>query len=80
MDSAFTSSAPVSVRKERRRSNLRQPEWERDLEAAQLVGAELERAMNEAEKKLQDEANASLSDGLTPIQAKGSGVEISQVG
>lgn len=32
-----------------------QPEWARNLEAAQLVGAELENAVNEAEKHQQDE-------------------------
>jgi integrase len=55
-----------------------QPEWERNLEAARLLGAELKKAVTEAEKKLQDEANAALNDGLTPIQQKGSGVCISQ--
>jgi integrase len=54
------------------------PEWERNLEAARLLGAELEKAVYEAEKKLQDEANAGLNDGLTPIQQKGSGVCSSQ--
>ena len=47
-----------------------QPEWERNLEAAQGIGAELERAVIEAEKKRQDEANAGLNDGLTPISTK----------
>jgi hypothetical protein len=55
-----------------------QPEWERNLEAARLLGLELEKAVNEAEKKQQNEANAALDDGLTPIQQKGSGVCISQ--
>jgi integrase len=55
-----------------------QPEWGRNLEAARLVGAELERAVNEAENATQDEAIAGLNDGLTPIQAKGSGAIISQ--
>lgn len=55
-----------------------QPEWERNLEAARLLGAELERAVNEAEKRQQDESEAALIDGLTPIQAKGSGEPISQ--
>jgi hypothetical protein len=54
-----------------------QPEWGRNLEAAQLLGAELERAVHEAKKKLTDEANAVVVDGLTPINEKGSGASIS---
>lgn len=54
-----------------------QPEWERNLEAAQFVGAELEKAVNKAEMTLKDE-RAALIDGLTPMQAKGSGAAISQ--
>jgi integrase len=54
-----------------------QPEWGRNLEAARSVGAELEKAVVEAEKKLQDEVDAVLNDGLTPINEKGSGVCIS---
>jgi integrase len=54
-----------------------QPEWGRNLEAAQLLGAELERAVNEATEKLADEANAVLVDGLTPINEKGPGASIS---
>ncbi|MGA9063368.1 MAG: hypothetical protein WB341_17115 [Terracidiphilus sp.] len=42
-------------------------QWERNLEAARAIGAELERVVIEAEKKLQDEASAGLNDGLTPI-------------
>jgi integrase len=49
-----------------------QPEWERNLEAARLLGAELEKAVMEAEKKLLDETEAGRNDGLTPIKAKGS--------
>ena len=56
-----------------------QPDWERNLEAARLFGAELERAVNEAEKKPQDETSAALNDGLTPIQAKDAGEKIPQV-
>ncbi len=52
------------------------PEWERNLEAARLVGAELEKAVANAEK-LQAEGEAGLIDGLTPIHEKGSGVCIS---
>jgi hypothetical protein len=37
-----------------------QPDWERNLEAAQLFGTELERAVNEAEKKPQDEQTRLL--------------------
>ncbi len=55
-----------------------QPEWERNLEAARLLGAELGRAVVEAEKQQPDEMHAALIGSLTPIQQKGSGVEISQ--
>jgi hypothetical protein len=54
-----------------------QPEWGRNLEAAQLVGAELESAVKKATAKLMDEANAVVIDGLTPINEKGSGARIS---
>ena len=47
------------------------PEWDRNLEAASAVGAELEKAVAEAEKKMQDEAGAGLNDGLTSIRTKG---------
>jgi hypothetical protein len=53
------------------------PEWGRNLEAAQLLGAELERAVTGAIEKLNDEANAVVVDGLTPIDEKGSGASIS---
>lgn len=53
------------------------PEWERNLEAAQLVGAELEKAVAEAEKRCKEEGEADLVGGLIPIHEKGSGVHIS---
>jgi len=43
-----------------------QPEWGRNLEGTQPVGAELERALNEATEKL----IAVVVDGLTPINEK----------
>jgi hypothetical protein len=49
--------------------------WNR--EAAQLLGAELEKAVNEATEKLTDEANAVLVGALTPINEKGPGASIS---
>jgi hypothetical protein len=54
-----------------------QPEWGRNLEAAQLVGAELEKAVNEAVVKLKEEENADVVVGLSPIKEKGSGADIS---
>lgn len=56
-----------------------QPDWERNREAARLLGAELERVVNEAAKKPKDETSAGLNDGLTPIQAEDSGEPVSQV-
>jgi hypothetical protein len=47
------------------------------VEAAQLSGAELERAVNEPTEKLTDEANAVLVGTLTPINEKGPGGSIS---
>jgi hypothetical protein len=49
----------------------------RNLEAAQMLGAELKIAVNEATEKLMNETNAVVVDGLTPINAKGSGAAIS---
>jgi hypothetical protein len=54
-----------------------QPEWGRNLEAAQLVGAELERVVNDAAEKMRNEAVVDLVDGLTPIHTKGSGAAFS---
>jgi hypothetical protein len=54
------------------------PEWERNLEAARLLGAELKKAVVETEKQQPDETDAALIGSLTPIQQKGSGAEISQ--
>jgi hypothetical protein len=51
-----------------------QPEWGRNLEAAQLLGAELERA---AAERLQEAADAESADGLTPINRNGLGGGIS---
>jgi hypothetical protein len=41
------------------------------------VGAELERAVNEAVAKLKEEENADVVVGLSPIKEKGSGSDIS---
>lgn len=54
------------------------PEWERNLEAARALGAELEKAVAEAEKKKLNETGAGLNDGLTPIHTKGLEGRISQ--
>ena len=54
-----------------------QPEWRRNLEAAQLVGVELEKAVNEAAAKLEQEPNAEVVGRLLAIQEKGSGATIS---
>jgi integrase len=54
-----------------------QPEWERNLEAARLVGAELEKFVAKAETKREDEREAGVLDGLTPIREKAPGVCIS---
>jgi len=54
-----------------------QPEWERNLEAGRLAGAEIEKAVNGAVEKLKNEANADVVGSLTAIEAKGSGAEIS---
>jgi hypothetical protein len=53
------------------------PEWGRNLKAAQSLGSELEQAVSQAVKKLQDEANAEIVDGLSSINPKGSGATIS---
>lgn len=50
-----------------------QPEWGRNLEAAKLVGAELEKAVS----KLKDEESLTLVGSLTAIEGKGSGATIS---
>jgi hypothetical protein len=42
-----------------------------------MLGAELEKAVNEAVAKLQNEAEVSVIDGLSPYKEKGSGVEVS---
>jgi integrase len=54
-----------------------QPEWERNLEAARMIGAGLEKAVQEATEKMANEKEAEYVDGLTPINAKGSGAGIS---
>jgi integrase len=54
-----------------------QPEWRRNLEAAQLVGVELEKAVNEAAAKLEQEPNAEVVGRSLAIQEKGSGATIS---
>ena len=38
------------------------PEWGPNLEAAQMIGAELEKTV----KKLEDESTADVTDGLSP--------------
>jgi hypothetical protein len=53
-----------------------QPEWGRNLEAAQQVGAEIERAVRQAIAELKKE-NADVVVGLSPIKEKGSGACIS---
>jgi integrase len=53
------------------------PEWGRNLEAAQQVGAELEKAVNEAVAKQQNEANAHTTGSLSAIQEKRLGSVIS---
>jgi hypothetical protein len=45
-----------------------QPEWGRNLEAAQLVGEELEKTINEAAAKLERETNVGVVDSLLAIQ------------
>jgi hypothetical protein len=54
-----------------------QPEWGRNLEAAQHVGAELEKAVNETIAKLDNAAQAVTNNGLSPFKEKGSGADIS---
>jgi integrase len=55
----------------------RQPEWGRNLEAAQLVGAELEKAVNATIAKLENAAQAITNNGLSSFKEKGSGAVIS---
>lgn len=50
-----------------------QPEWGRNLEAANFIGAELERAVS----KLENEAVEIANYGLSPFNEKGSGAGIS---
>ena len=54
-----------------------QPEWGRNLEAAQAVGAELEKAVRKAEENLKCGTTPALNYGLTPQKKKGSGAAIS---
>jgi hypothetical protein len=54
-----------------------QPEWGRNLEAGRMLGAELEKAVNEAVAKLQNKAEVYVIDGLSPYKEKGSGATIS---
>jgi hypothetical protein len=54
-----------------------QPEWGRNLEAGRMLGAELEKAVNGAVAKLQNEEEVAVIDGLSPFKEKGSGVVIS---
>ena len=54
-----------------------QPEWERNLEAARMIGAELQKVVQDATEKMANETEAEFVRGLTPINAKGSGAVIS---
>ena len=54
-----------------------QPEWGRNLEGAQALGAELENAVNAEQAKQQNEEEAVLNYGLSPHHEKGSGAAIS---
>ena len=54
-----------------------QPDWGRNLEAGRMLGAEFEKAANEAVAKLQNEAEVDVIDGLSPYKEKGSGATIS---
>lgn len=54
-----------------------QPEWGRNLEAAQLVGVELDKAVNEVVVKLENERNAEVVGSLFAIQEKRLGSAIS---
>ncbi len=54
-----------------------QPEWELNLEAGRLAGAEIERAVSKLEEALKQEQNTALVGSLTAIEEKGSGAEIS---
>jgi hypothetical protein len=47
-----------------------QAERERNVEAARLLGAELEKAVNEAVARLKEEENADVVVGLSPIKEK----------
>jgi hypothetical protein len=52
-----------------------QPEWGRNLEAAQLVGVELEKAVDDCEARKR--STGSHYNGLSPFKEKGSGASIS---
>jgi hypothetical protein len=54
-----------------------QLEWGRNLEAAQLVGAELEKAVKATIAKLENATQAVSNNGLSPFKEKGSGTIIS---
>ena len=54
-----------------------QPEWGRNLEAARMLGAEIEKGVADAEVRLQIVRDAALIVGLTADNEKGSGAEIS---
>ena len=47
------------------------------LEAGRMLGAELEKAVNEAVVKLQNEPEVDVIDGLSPCKGKGLGATIS---
>jgi len=53
------------------------PEWEPNLEAARLLGAELEKAVAEVGTAQTNKEEATANGGLTPINEKGSGVHVS---
>ncbi|MBB5338307.1 hypothetical protein HDF13_000640 [Edaphobacter lichenicola] len=67
---ALTGSYPLDV-------HGGQPEWGRNLEAAQHLGAEFERAVNETIAKLENAAQAVTNNGLSPFKERGSGADIS---
>jgi hypothetical protein len=54
-----------------------QPEWERNLEAAQQICAELEKTAKIAMTNVEREAQLVVPNGLSPFKKKGSGATIS---
>ena len=54
-----------------------QPEWGRNLEAAQLVGVEFEKAVSEVVAKFENEGNAEVVGSLLVVQEKRLGSRLS---